>query len=331
MLSKWKFENMQMKTSVYCSQEKLDAITYPLNLNGVKLIDWMREHRITINAQVEREGAVLIRGLNVISSGQFASIASTLLGDRLLSYSNRSTPRTELKGNIYTSTEYPKEESIPQHNENAYSHEWPMKIAFLCLIAATEGGATPIADSRTVYRSIPQDIREKFERKGVIYVRNYNSVGLPWQEVFQVETRAEVNAYCERHGIEYNWISEGHLRTRQRCPAVATHPHTRDIVWFNQAHLFHVSNHTDENRKALLQSFGEEDLPRHAYYGDGEPLEEDALDDIRAVYEREKIAFPWRNGDLMLLDNMLYSHGRDPYEGARKVLVAMAEARSWSD
>lgn len=320
-----------MKISPYCTQEQLDAFTYPTRLDGMKLIDWMRESRAPIVERLRREGVVLMRGLSIISSGQFASISSALFGDELLSYTNRSTPRTELKGNIYTSTEYPKEESIPQHNENAYSHEWPMKIAFMCLIAAEEGGATPVADSRKVYRGIDAAIREKFERKGVMYLRNYKTVGLPWQEVFQVDTKEEVNAYCERHGIDFEWVSNDHLRTRQRCPAVSVHPYTGETVWFNQAHLFHVSNHADDNRKALLQTFGEDDLPRHAYYGDGDPLEEEELEHIRSVYEREKIAFTWKNGDLMLLDNMLYSHGRDPYEGARKVLVAMAEARNWSN
>ncbi|MDN3578329.1 TauD/TfdA family dioxygenase [Chitinimonas viridis] len=320
-----------MKTTPYCTPERLLEITYPVVLEGQKLGDWISHHRTAINTRLEREGVVLMRGLNVISSGQFATIASGLFGGELLSYSNRSTPRTELRGNVYTSTEYPKEESIPQHNENAYSHEWPMKIAFLCLVAAEQGGATPVADSRVVYQRMPADIREKFVRKGVKYVRNYSSVGLPWQEVFQADTREEVNAYCERNGIRYEWLDDDQLRTEQVCPGVAVHPHTGDKVWFNQAHLFHVSNHTEENRQALLQTFGEARLPRHAYYGDGEPLEEDVLEAIRTVYEEEKLSFAWQGGDLMLLDNMLYSHGRDPYDGARKVLVAMADARTWND
>lgn len=319
-----------MKTTRYCAPEMLEHITYPLELGGRKLNEWMAEQRAPILARLEQEGVVLLRGLNIIGSGQFATIAATLFGDKMVSYTNRSTPRTELKGNVYTSTEYPKEESIPQHNENAYSHEWPMKVAFLCLVAATEGGATPIADSRVVYQRIPAAIREKFESKGVRYVRHYGSVGLPWQEVFQAETPEQVDAYCERHGISHSWLEDGLLRTEQVCPASAIHPYTGAKVWFNQAHLFHVSDHTEANRQALIQTFGEDRLPRHAFYGDGEPIEEDVLDTIRAIYEEEKLSFAWKSGDLMLLDNMLYSHGRDPYEGARKVLVAMAEPRTWA-
>jgi alpha-ketoglutarate-dependent taurine dioxygenase len=321
---------MSTNMAAQAAPDWLSSITCEVDLQGLRLAEWLQSRRQSLLSRLEREGIILLRRLSIISSGQFATLAAALFGDQLLAYSNRSTPRTELKGNVYTSTEYPREEVIPQHNENAYSHEWPMKVAFLCLVASTSGGATPVADSRSVYRRIPKRIREKFERKGVAYVRNYGDAGLPWREVFQVQTRAEVESYCQQHGIQFQWLEDERLRTRQVCPAVAVHPYTGDKLWFNQAHLFHVSNHLPANRDALLETFGEEGLPRHAYYGDGEPLEADVLEEIRAAYEQETLSFPWCNGDLLLLDNMLYSHGRQAYEGPRKVLVAMAQARTWS-
>jgi alpha-ketoglutarate-dependent taurine dioxygenase len=36
------------------------------------------------------------------------------------------------------------------------------------------------------------------------------------------------------------------------------------------------------------------------------------------------VIFPWSAGDVLILDNMLMMHGRQPYEGERRVLVAMA-------
>jgi hypothetical protein len=43
-------------------------------------------------------------------------------------------------------------------------------------------------------------------------------------------------------GIEFEWEEGDRLKTRQVCQAVATHPKTGEQVWFNQAHLFHVSS-----------------------------------------------------------------------------------------
>jgi hypothetical protein len=66
-------------------------------------------------------------------------------------------------------------------------------------------------------------------------------------------------------------------------------------------------------------------LPRHAYYGDGSPIESDVLEEIRTIYRQEAITFPWEPEDILLLDNMLTAHGRQPFTGKRQVLVGMAE------
>ena len=71
--------------------------------------------------------------------------------------------------------------------------------------------------------------------------------------------------------------------------------------------------------------FSEEDLPRNVYYGDGSPIEDSVMDEIREVQDRAAVRFPWREGDLLMLDNMLAAHARSPYVGARKVVVALGE------
>ncbi len=109
------------------------------------------------------------------------------------------------------------------------------------------------------------------------------------------------------------------------CQAVATHPQTGERVWFNQAHLFHVSTLPPDIRQALVSVLGEENLPRQAYYGDGSPIAAADLDAIRAAYWQETVVFPWQQGDILLLDNMLTAHGRRPFAGSRQVVVGIAE------
>ncbi len=272
-------------------------------------------------------GAVLFRGFSVTSLSDFEAFVQRLTPE-LLGYEFGSTPRSRLQGRIYTSTEYPAHQHIPLHNEQSYTTEWPLKIWFHCAEAAPEGGSTPIADSREVFRRIPAAIRERFEAKKVMYVRNYgNGLDVPWQKVFDTTDRATVERFCHRAGIVCEWKEDGELRTRQVCQAIAAHPRTGDLVWFNQAHLFHVSNLDPAVQEGLLAVVEEEDeLPRHAFYGDGSPIELSVLEEIRDVYRRLAVEFTWRQGDVLLLDNMLVAHGRAPYRGPRKVLVAMAES-----
>ncbi|MBX9785780.1 MAG: TauD/TfdA family dioxygenase [Alphaproteobacteria bacterium] len=287
--------------------------------------DWLKAHNDNLESCLVKHGGVLLRNFNIHSVSEFNRIVQSLSPD-LLDYVYRSTPRTKLGGKIYTATEYPAERIIPLHNENAYSKSWPQKIFFFSVIVASEGGETPIADSRDVYKQIDPEIRSKFEEYGVMYTRNYSKgIDLSWQEVFQTEVKEEVNQYCKDHDIEFEWKNGApELTTRQTCQATLVHPISGEPVWFNQAHLFHISSLDEESRSSLIKELGEDNIPRNASYGNGEPFEADVLDHIRDAYEKEKIKFKWQKGDIMILDNILMAHGREPYKGERKVAVAMA-------
>lgn len=291
---------------------------------GVSLLPWVRDQRRELREELGTRGAVLLRGFGPISAEALEQVVTAVSG-QLLEYTHRSTPRSRVSGRIFTSTEYPADQTIPQHNEMSYTRSWPGTLFFACIEAAETGGETPISDSRAVYRRLSPGLRERFEQRGVMYVRNFHPrVGLPWQDVFQTADQAEVEDYCRRMDIQVEWRPRGRLRTVQVCQAVTTHPGTRETVWFNQAHLFHVSNLEPRVRDSVLKMFGPEDLPRNSLYGDGTPIEDDALDEIRAAYAAEEVAFPWQEGDVMMIDNVLTAHGRRPFTGSRSIVVGMA-------
>lgn len=293
--------------------------------DGVDLAAWASGRRAELEPLLRQHGGLLFRGFGLRTPAELERLVRALCGE-LLEYTYRSTPRTQVHGEIYTSTEYPADQSIPMHNEMSYSRSWPRQIFFCCATAAPSGGETPIADSRRVFRRIPPEVRERFARLGVCYVRNYGEgIDLPWQDVFQTSDRAAVEAFCRDAGLELEWRGADGLRTRQVCQATAVHPETGEDLWFNQAHLFHVSSLPPALRESLLASTAEEDLPRNALYGDGSPLEPEALGAVREAYDAESVVFPWNEGDVLWLDNMLTAHGRRPYAGPRKVLVGMAE------
>jgi hypothetical protein len=298
-----------------------------INTGNNSPLVWAEENKKDVDSFLTTSGALLIRGLNISNSNEFGQVLKILFGEDLANYTYRSTPRTEINSKVYTATEYPASEVIPQHNENAYSNAWPMRIGFICLIPAAKMGNTPISDSRVVYNEIPKEIREEFERKKIMYVRNYSDMDLPWQEVFQTDTKAEVEKFCKENRLEYEWTANG-LRTKQVNQAFILHPVTKEKLWFNQAHLFHASSLDKELQEGLIELLGEEYLPRNTFFGDGTPIDLAALTVIRDVYERTKFTFDWKKQDLLLLDNMLYTHGREPYEGTRQVLVGMARKYS---
>ncbi|OZI23947.1 hypothetical protein CAL26_11105 [Bordetella genomosp. 9] len=290
---------------------------------GQSLQQALPELRAHIDAALARTGGVLMRGFQVESVEAFKAFAAAF-GHPLLAYEFASTPRSAVSSGIYTSTEYPAHQHIPLHNEQAYTREWPMKIWFHCVKAAQSGGETPIADSRAIYRRIAPAIRERFAQ-GLMYVRHFGEFDVPWQQVFNTDERARVEAYCRRAGIEWEWLADDGLRTRQRCQGVERHPHTGEMVWFNQAHLFHVSALDPDVRESLEDLLGADRMPRNVYYADGSAIADGVFDEIRQALAAETVMFPWREGDVLMLDNMLAAHARTPYRGERKVVVAMAQ------
>jgi alpha-ketoglutarate-dependent taurine dioxygenase len=314
----------------YLDARELPLVVQPA-LEQLNLPTWLAANRESVDRDLLRHGAVLFRGFDLHSADDFAAICEAATGG-LLEYKERSSPRSQIAGNIYTSTDYPPDKPIYLHNEQSYNLTFPIRILFFCAIAPSSRGATPIADVRKVYQRIDPSIRRRFQERGYMYVRNFGrGFGLPWQTSFQTDRRDEVEAYCRKSRITCEWQPADRLRTRQVRQVAAHHPVSGEAVWFNHATFFHVSTLEASMRESLLASMAIEDLPNHTYYGDGQPIEAEVMDHLRAAYDAETVTFPWQVGDVLLMDNMLAAHAREPFDGPRRVMVGMAQPHTWDD
>ena len=319
-----------VKSSYLDATRKMPLVLEPGEGN-VNLVTWAEGRREFIAAELSRHGALLLRGFNIDSVSRFEQFIEATSGGAL-PYSERSSPRSPVGGNIYTSTDYPAARGIFLHNEQSYNLQFPRKIYFFCLTPPTEGGATPIADTRKILAAIRSDVRQRFQKLGYMYVRNFgDGFGLSWEDTFQTRSRAAVEQYCRRYDIAFEWKGGDRLRTRQVRPAIARHPQTGEHAWFNHVTFFHVSTLEDDIRERVLAEFDEEDLPNNTYYGDGSRIDPEVMDHLRQTYLQEKLSFRWQQFDVLMLDNVLSSHGREPFSGPRRVVAGMADPYLWND
>jgi hypothetical protein len=276
-----------------------------------------------INKALLEYGAILLRGFVIEDLDSFEQI-SVMLTDKLMDYSYRSSPRKQIHNKVFTSTEYPQEFCIPLHNECSYSKEWPNRIFFLCMKPPVQMGETPIADSRIILNTLDKAIVRKFKEKGIMFVRYFHkNIGMSWQEVFQVNNKRELEIYCKKNAINFEWQENDILKVYNICNATTVHTITKEETWFNQAHLFNIHSFTDEIKNQLVDTFGIDKLPRNSFYGDGEAIEHSVIKEIMDVYSKQMIKFKWEKSDLLLLDNILFAHGRMPFVGERKIVVTM--------
>ncbi|MEU1448520.1 MULTISPECIES: TauD/TfdA family dioxygenase [Streptomyces] len=286
---------------------------------------WAAAHRDALRAVVAEHGCVLVRGLGLRDAAETGAVFSKL-ATGLMTEKEVFAPRRTYSDGVYSSTKWPPNQPMCMHHELSYTLEFPSLMMFACLSAPTDGGATAVADAPTVLDALPAGLTERFEREGWLLTRSYNDeIGASVAEAFGTEDRAAVESYCRANEIAFEWQPDGGLRTRQRRSAVVRHPVTGRRCWFNQIAFLNEWTMAPEVREYLMDVYGADGLPFNTRFGNGDPIDEDVVELLNSVYEAHTAREPWQAGDLMLVDNIRTAHSREPFEGPREVLVALAD------
>lgn len=279
-----------------------------------------------LQAKLLESGALLLRGFPLLTAPEFGQFVRRFSGKELLDYVGGASPRIKLCDRVYTSTEYPEHYTLSLHNELSYTYKWPSHLFFCCVTPPALGGETPLADSRTLLKRIDGEVADKFKSKQIRYDRNLSGeagTGYSWQDAFETGDKIRVEDYCREGGVNFRWRADGGLWLSEIRPATLTHPVTGQEVWFNQADGFHPSVMGSTEYRALLSSIKEDELRLNAFFGDGTPIDPSMLDHVRDAMRKEMVLVRWEAGDILILDNMLAAHGRMPFTGPRKILLAM--------
>jgi alpha-ketoglutarate-dependent taurine dioxygenase len=291
---------------------------------------WVAEHRDALRAAVLQHGSLLVRGLGLHDVAGTEAVFRQL--GSLMTEKEAFAPRRSYSLGVYSSSKWPPNQPMCMHHELSYMLEFPSVILFACLVAPADRGATPVADSAAVLDALPTGLVERFEREGWLLIRNYNDeIGASIAEAFGTEDRRAIERYCRASAIEFEWRTDGALRTCQRRSAIVRHPRSGQRCWFNQIAFLNEWTIDPEVREYLVEVYGEDGLPFTTRFGNGDPIGADVVELINEVYEAHTAREPWQSGDLMLVDNVRTAHAREPFEGPREVLVAMADAVNLAD
>lgn len=317
------------------------------------LVAWLKSNETTFKQNFYNSGAVLFRGFDLPTPAGFESVALQVDPGLRNDYYGTS-PRNIVKGTtyVYTASELPGYYPIAQHCEMSYVPQPPITLFFYCHIEPGYGGETPLCDFRKVLADMHPQIRNEFEAKGVITVRNYSGIEKKsfnlfelkrWNEIFHTTDKAEVERQCREQHIEFEWMPDGKLRLLHRTPATIQHPVTGEKVWFNHLQVFHPDAamfeyehiHARQKRfktwcwkwmlKAMVNmkhvTTSPIDQSMNVLFGDGSPVPRSYVQHVEELIWKHMVIFPWKKNDMIAIDNFSTSHGRLPFEGDREILV----------
>ena len=302
----------------------------------------LHDGRNAIKQRLLERGVLLFRGFAIDTAPALRRFCDAL-GAQLMDYPRGISPRTAVAADIYTSTEAPPNVPLPIHTEMSYTSTFPQAIVFCCVTAPVAGGETPVADMRKVLARLPAAMVGEFEERGVVYHQyapsgHGNTRFKTWQDMFATEDRAAAERKAREQGVVIAWQENGAARLTNPGVVVREHPVTGERCWFNQVGTFHHSMSAEFRyigrpvAGALVRCF--EFLLDHApggilhypfgiTFGDGGVVPRAYILAIRKAIWDETLSFRWRQGDVMLIDNFLFGHGRFPFRGDRKLLAAL--------
>ncbi len=284
---------------------------------------WVAEHRRLLCTQARLHGAILFRGFPLTGPEDFDRfIAAFDLPNFPYEESLSNAVRVIRTPRVFTANEAPATVRILLHHEMAQTPLYPSKLFFFCEQPAESGGATPLCRSDVLwdrFRAECPGFARNCETKGLKYSNVMPSqsdpssgMGRSWQSTLRASTPQEAEERLQRLGYSWTWLADGCLRaTTPVLPAVRKLPDGR-TSFFNQL-------------IAAFQGWKDErNEPSNAItFGDGTPLDPDAVSGAARLGEELSFDVRWRRADVVLVDNYVTMHGRRGFTGTRKVLASL--------
>ncbi|KAI0406589.1 hypothetical protein F4802DRAFT_86210 [Xylaria palmicola] len=273
-------------------------------------------------------GTLLFRGLPIRSADDFSRFVHAF-GFKPHEIIGIVVDRPVLAPNIAPANKSPKEALIHSHNESPQVPHAPEYIFLYGHKAPSKGGETPMSSSLELFQRVQEEMPgfiNELTQKGILSRIIYKKEpqyqgGSTLKEAFGkrivdgddlATRRSKIEAQIARYGrgvhTSWEWLGddEGIIVTH-RLPVIRTQPGTNlPTLFTGLASLYTRKNVTEQ------------------LYGDGTPIPEEYLKRLVAITEEIRVLHRWEDGDVLVYDNIIAQHGRQPWEGEQTDRVVMA-------
>lgn len=279
-------------------------------------------------------GSLLFRGLPIHDANDFSRFAHAF-GYKPHEIIGIVVDRPLLAPNVAPANESPKEVLIYNHNESPQVPHAPEYIFFYGHRVPEKGGESPISSSLELFHRAQQEIPEfinQLAEKGILSRVTYKfgkqyAGGSTLKQAFgkeikdgddEMTKRAKIEAQIARYGrgkyTTWEWIDDGIVLTH-KLPAIRTQPGTDLPTLFTGLAAYYKNAQVNKTigRNVTQQLFG-----------DGTPIPEEYLARLAKITDEIRVLHKWQRGDVLVFDNIIAQHGREPWEGEQSDRVIMA-------
>ncbi|XP_076886425.1 clavaminate synthase-like protein At3g21360 [Bidens hawaiensis] len=293
-----------------------DGVVFPAVLSPTTAISNIGAFEEAIKAEkpwlesvLKKSSVILFRGFPVSSPCDFNTVVEAFGYPEAPNVGGRA-PRVKVVGRVYTANESPMHKRIPFHHEMSYVPNFPSKLFFFCEEEPGEGGETPIVLSDSIYVKVkekhPQFVMklEKHGLKTTIIAGDEDDLSAvansSWKSTYMTNDKKVVEERAAKLGTKLEWMGNVVKMITGPMPAIKFDKERQVKTWFNN-----LTSPVNGDDKTF-------DNVTCIQLGNGELVPNDAMEDCMRFLEEESVAIPWKNGDVMFIDNLMVLHGRRP-------------------
>jgi hypothetical protein len=245
-------------------------------------------------------GVVLLRGFDVAKE-DFRNFVSSLCSSEVF---NESPARLVLDREKMIQTVDLGVDPFPLHPELSREPFQPDVCVFWCLSPPGSGGETTMCDGVDIVRRMSPQLRDLLQNKTL----DYRQVAGPevleyWLGSPTPQSLVSPHADCP---YEFFVNPQGRIGRRFARPALAPTPYGGEPCWNN--FIFFGRYHLK--------------MPNFPLFGDGTPIPDALVAEVKAIADEITVPIPWRKGDIAVLDNWRFMHGRNAILNADERLIA---------
>ncbi|KAM3548736.1 hypothetical protein MY1884_009047 [Beauveria asiatica] len=316
--------------------------SFDLPATNQRFLNYPHPPNTQIPLALPRHGAILFRNLPIDDAIAFSRFAHAF----------RYAPheiigivvdRPLLAPNVAPANEAPKEVQIYNHNESPQVPHAPEYIFFYSHRAPEKGGETPISSSLELYHRAQAKMPEFIEllaEKGILCKVVYKATkqkagGSTLKQAFGKEiqdsddeetARKKMEAQILRYGrgkhTTWEWkdYDDGKgLVLTHRLPVIRTQPGTNLPTLFTGLAAYYKYSINSQGANGSVKA----DIVEQ-YFGDGTRIPEKYLAHLVEITDDIRVLHKWQQGDVLVYDNIIAQHGREPWQGEQSDRIVLA-------